>query len=104
MNFKAQVQLDNLTTFLNPNEFGEEHDIDGVMITVVMDQELINKRSQVMAEGTYISRLVLFVRLVDLGYMPVEGQMMRVDNSPYLVVQVGHDMGILSVTLEGNQT
>ncbi|WP_020621129.1 hypothetical protein [Paenibacillus daejeonensis] len=104
MNFKLQTQLDNLTTFLNPNEFGELHDIDGVPTMVVIDQDLINKRSQVMAEGTYINRLVLFVRMADLGYIPVEGQMMRVDDSPYLVVQVGHDMGILSVTLEGNQT
>lgn len=107
MGFKDQVASD-LNTVLNLDEFAEIHDIDGEPVKIVLDSDLIHSRphlyrSQDNAEGTYQNRVVFFVRAADLGYRPVEGQVLSLDSQPYLVVQVGEDMGLLTVTLEGNQ-
>lgn len=102
MSFKDRVS-DDLSVFLNLDEFAEHHDIDGESVPIVLDSDLINRRPHLYAEGTYQNRVVFFVRETDLGYRPVEGQVMSLDGQPYLIVQVGEDMGLLSVTLEGNQ-
>jgi len=106
-NFKDRVAAD-LSVFLNLDEFAEYHDIDGETVKIVLDSDLIHSRphlyrSQFDAEGTYQNRVVFFVREADLGYRPVEGQVLELDGLQYLVAQVGEDMGLLTVTLEGNQ-
>jgi len=101
-NFKDRVAAD-MSVFLNLDEFAEYHDIDGETVKIVLDSDLINRRPHLYAEGTYQNRVIFFARESDLGYRPVEGQVMSLDGQQYLVVQVGEDMGLLSVTLEGNQ-
>lgn len=102
--FKAQVAQDNASVFLNLAEFGEEKTIDGALVTVVVDHDIVNERLHVYADGTYLSRVVFFVRETDLGYRPAEGQIMRYENYPYSVAQVSEAMGFLEITLEGNRT
>jgi hypothetical protein len=102
MNFKDFVAKDNAVVFINPDEFGEPHMIDDNEYQVVIDYDLINERPHLYAEGTYQSKIIFFIRESDLGYRPVEGQDMRFDGKIYLVAHVAHDMGILSITLDGN--
>lgn len=104
MGFKEQVALDNLAVFINPEEFGELHDLDKVMVLCVLDEDALIDRANSYEEGVFRNRMILYVNLSELGYVPVVDQMIAVNGSPYLVTQVKNDMGMLTVTLEGNQT
>ncbi|MFU1797373.1 hypothetical protein ACM1RC_26140 [Paenibacillus azoreducens] len=109
MNFKEMVANDNLTVFINPEEFGEPKNIDGETLMVVVDYDLINERPHLYAEGTYLSKVTFFVHEADLGYVPAEGQEMRFGDVgkrgyPYLVTNVASNMGILEITIEANET
>lgn len=117
MNFKELVAQDNVTVFINFDEFGEMRSIDGEELCIVEDKDLINERPRVhsssgqdmFAEGVFRSIITFFVRLEDLGYMPEEGQDMRYGEVgkreyPYFVTNVSEAMGILEVTIEANRT
>lgn len=116
MNFKELVQQDNRTTFLNPDEFGEEKIIDGNVVIVVVDNDLTNERPRLVsagediyANGVFRSTITFFVRKEELGYVPEEGQPIRFgevgqSDYPYFVSNVSESMGILEITIEANRT
>ncbi|WP_020621015.1 hypothetical protein [Paenibacillus daejeonensis] len=104
MGFKEQVALDNLAVFVNPEEFGELHDLDGIMVLCVLDEDAFIDRANDYEEGVFRNRMVLYVNLSELGYVPEYDQMIVVNGSPYMVRLVKNEMGMLTVTLEGNQT
>ncbi|RXZ84588.1 hypothetical protein EBB07_00800 [Paenibacillaceae bacterium] len=115
--FKQQVEQDNLAVFINFDEFGEEKSIRGRKVLVVIDNDLINERQRLSTSGTtntnpegvYLSTVTFFVRQRDLGYVPVEGEQMLFGDLgergyPYIVDKVAVNMGVIEVTIEGNQS
>lgn len=106
-NFKDVVAAD-AAAFLNLDEFGELHNVDGHDITVVIDEDTAHERSRQpldlynAANGVFISNITLYVRLSDLGYHPVVGQHLRIDGKMYPIVSCGEDMGLLRIGLEVN--
>ncbi|BFH15919.1 hypothetical protein WJ0W_003279 [Paenibacillus melissococcoides] len=115
--FKDAVAHDIASVFLNFDEFGEYRSIGGQKILIVEDRDLISERpglssaigKNVTAEGVYLSVVTFFVRMDDLGYVPVEGQDMRYGEVgkreyPYFVTNVSEAMGILEVTIEANRS
>lgn len=105
MSFKDFIASD-FSTFINPGEFGEPHTINGETVTVVMDSDLIKgaKLPPRLSDGVYLNSIVFFVSEAELGYRPVEGELMRFDEMPCLVLDVADEMGMLAVTLEKNQS
>jgi len=99
----------DLSTFLNPIEFGDLHDVDGKEILAVIDEDLSQTRSRQPLElynatpGIYVQRIIMFVRKSDLGYRPVSDQLMKIDGAIYKVANCSDQMGVLEITLEANQ-
>lgn len=111
MNFKEQLEHDNSAIFINSEEFGEKHSIDGELLTVVIDNDLIHERPALStsgvdfyAEGVYLSTITFFVEKYKLGYIPVENQQMRFDDYPCIVKRVSESFGMLEITLDANRT
>ena len=100
--FKDIVAKDIRSVFIQDEEFAEDHDIDNVTLSVVVDYDVINDQPIVHSEGTYLQRFTFFVCESELGYVPVEQQLMTFDGRQCIVVRVSSDMGLLGVTLEGN--
>lgn len=101
--FKDQVQND-LVVFINPDEFGESHNIDGVEIDIVPDEDTVNERKYGHAEGTYLSKRGFFVRKEVLGYRPVERQGLTFDGDYFTVASVSENAGILRIEIEANES
>ena len=114
MTFKDQVAADNLTVFINPDEFGEmiEFSVPGFPpqeLMAVVDWDENAAPLYTYAEGTYSSRVTLFMRESDLGYRPEENQEVFFaisghERYPYIIARVYANMGILEVRIEGNRT
>lgn len=110
--FKDQVALDIKATFINEEEFGDKHIVNDVELIVVIDRHLVEKRellfnrerSSSPAYGVFSDKIVMYVSLADLGYKPSEGEQMHIDEEHYFVVEVAEDMGMLTITLEGNRS
>lgn len=107
MGFKDMVQEDIKNIFLNPEEFGEPHMIDGKEMTIIVDEnELIEreKKTKTMAEGLHVKQLLIYVSKEDFGPEPLVNRLLELDGDNYTVTDVSSEMGIYAISLEANES
>ncbi len=98
MNFKEQVAADISAVFLNPDEFGEAHVIDGKSVTCVIDQNTDGKLVG-DTEGLFVVTKRIMVRDGYLAKEPRQGKQIMVDNTPYTCLSISHEIGLLSIII-----
>jgi len=100
MGFKDQVNAD-LDVFLNLDEFGELHTVDGMQLSVVVDNDKLKER-QAKAQYGYEGDLLFYVAKAFYGDLPAVGQIVRFDGEIYRVSDAQEDMGMYFITLVAN--
>lgn len=103
--FKDILFQDIKRTFLNPDEFGEVHTIDGKRMVVSIDGMEALEREKKQSEhgridGVFKQEIVLYVARSDFGQLPAIGRAMTVDKGSYRVKDAVDESGIFSITLE----
>lgn len=103
--FKELVAADIHNSFLNSLEFAEQHTVNGKKMHVVIDDnELLERdKAKLMGttlDGTYKSRRLLYVAMVDFGPRPAIGVMLALDGGRYRVKACTDEDGILAIELE----
>ncbi|UED76093.1 hypothetical protein [Brevibacillus sp. DP1.3A] len=107
LNFKELVAQD-IAVFMNPDEFGDMHNIEGKNITVVIDADTLKEKSMNGASayathsGVMLSEFTMYVKCEDLDEKPWIGQRMTLDGELYLVTDVAETAGIYQITLGAN--
>ena len=104
MGFKEIVYNDISTVFLNPEEFGEEHVVDGRAMNIVMDNVEIIERSKKQSEagridGVFKRELLFYVSRSDFGPMPAQGRILTLDGRKYIVSDAVEEGGVYSITI-----
>lgn len=94
--FKDLVESD-LSVFINLDEFAEEHDIDGNVINVVLEDEAIIDKDDTQALSE--SAMVLYGKTEELGSRKMRGETLYIDDVGYTVNSWLDEMGITKVTL-----
>lgn len=108
MGFKDQIQND-AATFINIEEFGELHDVDGKSIQIVIDEDALVPRSRHpidvyhAATGVYVDEVTFYAKASDFEYRPVRGQHITLDDELYTVRSCNGEDGILQIVLEANR-
>jgi len=102
--FKEMAFRDIENVFLNPEEFGELHTVDGKQMTVSIDGMEVVERAKRQVEqgrinGVYEKQIVLYVAKSDFGPLPTIGRALKLDNSSYKVLDAIDEGGIFSITL-----
>lgn len=97
--FKAMIASDRLNTFLNLQEFGEEHRVEGKIITVVLDDDTLKERQGGQELGVAESSLLLFAAVEDLPPKRPAGEGLNIDGREYIINDWREDMGIATVAL-----
>lgn len=107
--FKEQIEKDNEEVFLNLEEFGDIHRLNGMECPCILQGDSVQ---QTLSIGNGINKtypsiygadITVNVRSVDLGdEVPVYGQLFEVDDDQYLVESVKEDMGMLTIGLVAN--
>ncbi|WP_242864992.1 hypothetical protein [Clostridium botulinum] len=101
MSFKDIVQNDINSVFINIDEFGEKHYIDGIIKTVLVDNETLKERNQKEYDGIIQADLLYFIKSKDLVNKIKVGELQRFDGAIYTVFDVKYDSGIYEVILQG---
>jgi hypothetical protein len=96
--FKEQIAKDN-AVFFNPAEFGEMHLIDGKSVRCIIDEN-IDKQDTTDDYGRYVVMKHVFVCEGELAKMPVIGRSIIIDGDPYMCKNVSHEMGVLDILVE----
>lgn len=107
MDFKQLLQSDILNVFMNMEEFGQLHLVDGKNIPAMIDDmEHIEREKRVNqnVDGIYKKQVLFFVRADDFGKMPKIGRLINLDGKDYRVVDAIDEDGLYSITLEANKS
>lgn len=99
--FKDQITKD-LDTFFNPDEFMEEHTIDGEPVHVVFGNDEL--RDRVDKSGLDLGEILIFVRVDELKVKPVTGRLLRFDGKIMEIASVFEDSGVYEITLTQNRS
>lgn len=107
--FRDLVEADNGTVFLNLEEFGEYHELQGERCICILQGDAVLKT---LSTGGGVTQtypmifgvdLTVNVKTADLPEIPVYGQLFSVDEEQYLVQNVKDDMGMLTIELVANE-
>lgn len=103
--FKDQVAEDNITVFLNGEEFADTHNLNGTECIAIL-QDISVAESLSTGAGTtpgiYGSRMQVNCKKSDLPEVPVTDQVFTIDGKVYLVESCADDMGMLTIQLVAN--
>ena len=93
----------DLDTFINEDEFADEHDVDGVTINAVFQglstKEVLTK-TDVYYDGTHGQTFVLHAKTEDMPQHVVQGNAISIDDEIYRVAQSTEDLGMTTLLLE----
>mgnify|MGYP003571270504 CR=1 FL=1 len=95
--FQEMAAADRAGAFLDLDVFGEEREVEGRTITVVMDYVDLTERDGARALSR--SSIRLFGRTEDLPKRKMAGDALRVDGVGYSVESWREDMGISEIVL-----
>ena len=101
MSFKDDILNDINNVFLNLEDFGEEHIIDGKPIICMFDDDALKIRSGSNELSVSESTLLLFAKVSDLP-RKVVGDDLLIDGRIYVVDDWKVNLGIAEVALHQN--
>jgi len=107
MTFKEILRQDAKTVFLNPEEFGEEHIVNGKKMFIVIDDNELTEREKRMKshmDGIYKKQTLIYVNALDFGPLPGVGKPVRIDNATFIISDSINEGGIYSLHLEANKS
>ena len=104
MSLQDQIFADIDAVFLNTDEFATEHEINGIMLKCVVNDDLLLERSDAAAQGVYLGEKLIFLNASLLPGKPAIGSRMTVDGKPYFVRNLVENMGMYEIRLGANKT
>lgn len=104
MTFKEQLQQDLDAVFLNTDEFGELHRVEGKQLPVVVDNDQLVKLKQGQILGLVEADMLLMGKESDFPPDMDPGRLLNVDGKELIVTSSGTDMGLIEVALRQNRT
>ena len=107
MGFKEQVADDLVNVFMNPNEFAEEHDLNGTVCLCVIErprteEKYLRGAAYVPYEGIHGVGVTVHVEARLLYEIPVEGMQFEIDGNIMIVDSCTNEAGLLSIVLKGH--
>ena len=100
--FKDMVARDLRSTFLNLEEYGEPHRVEGKEITIVVDEDALKELSGGQKLGIAESSLLFCAAVEDLPPRRPAGEGLNVDGREYTVLDWSEDVGLATVALGQN--
>lgn len=105
--FKDCIAADVGAVFMNPQEFGEPHTVNGKTMTVIVDENELQERDKFKLLGAgpggtnYKAARMIFVAKAEFGARPALGVPLNLDGREYRVAAgTTEEAGILAIALE----
>lgn len=98
---KDYIQSD-INTFFNNDEFGEIHNIDGRLLSVLVDNDHLINRSKVEYEGVMAGDILYFINTSQFEKAPKIGDVQRFDNIICEVFDIRINSGTYEIILKKN--
>lgn len=100
--FKAMVDDDRLSVFLDTDFFGELYRIEGKEIPIVLDNDELKERQAGQDLAVAESATLFYARVEDLPPRRAAGENLNVNGRECLIDDWQQDQGMATVTLRQN--
>ncbi|MBD5395604.1 MAG: hypothetical protein HDR71_15390 [Lachnospiraceae bacterium] len=113
MTFKDVIAQDIKRTFLNFDEFGTIHKLNGRDTLVIVDDNEMTEREKKFKNagalngfngGLFKKQLLFYVHAKDFGPLPSPGRTFHFDKQEYLITDAVDEDGIYSISLEATRS
>lgn len=107
LSFKDIIHNDIKQTFLNLEEFGETHKVNGTPMTIIFDDiEHVEREKQMKStmDGLFVRQYFMYVAADAFGPLPAQGKLVTVDGKRYAIVDATDESGVYGITLEANRS
>lgn len=106
MNFKDQIKQDLSDIFLNLDEFADLHRIEGKVVPVVIDSDIMAKLSKIgdnRIHGMDEADMVIMGKASDLPENLDPGRLLNLDGREVIVVTTTSEMGLVQIAVRQNR-
>ena len=111
LTFKKQIERDNHSVFMNFNEFGEIHKVNGNKKLVIVDENELTEREKrvrnrdgIKGEGLHKKQLLFYIEAEKFGPLPSPGNLLNFDGKVYNITDANDEDGIYSISLEAKRS
>lgn len=98
MGFKDMVAADR-SSFLDPDVFGEEYNIEGKTVAIVLDNDELKERQGGQDLAVAESATLFYARVEDLPPRRAPGSTLTVNKRPCTIDAWQEDMGMATIVL-----
>lgn len=106
--FKQLLMRDVHQVFLNPEEYGERHRVNGKVMTIVLDDmENVNREKKMNSsmDGIHARQVFFYVAADEFGGpLPAQDTYLTLDGGTYRVVDATDECGMYAITVEANRS
>lgn len=106
--FKDAVSADIKAVFINDLEFADTYNINGDQVRAVVDRDILQERPRISssadAQAVFEEEIRIYIEASDMKRKPVEGEILRLDGTIFLVSEVHDNMGVLEITIKANES
>lgn len=104
-NFKRLAFQDIKNVFLNDDEFGEYHTLNGKRMLCTVDANEVEARGKKQFEhsridGIFEDNMILYVARKDFGQQPARGRQLDFDGEKFIVTDSRDEGGMYSITIQ----
>lgn len=99
MGFKDMVEIDRARVFLNLDEYGETHLIEGKDVVCVIDDDSLRERQAGAELAVAESSKLLYAAVEDLPRRRRAGAALNIDHQEYIIDDWSEDMGMATIVL-----
>lgn len=101
--FKDYLDAD-LDVFFNADEFAEKHEIDGIKIPIIIDNDLLREQQSKLTDpsGFIVADLLFHAKKSCFARRPEPGNLLMFDGKPRRIADVQEDGGVYTITLAVN--
>ncbi|WP_254664111.1 hypothetical protein [Paenibacillus sp. HGF5] len=97
------MERDAQNVFLNPEEFGTRHIVNGREMIIVIDEDQLQHRKSSASnptDGVYHASLLFYALKTDFEKRPVTDSSIRIDDRNFRVADVQEDEVMYTITLK----
>lgn len=105
--FEEILARDVDAAFINPDEFGSIHILDGKEMHILIDDNEIIEREKKMKsnmDGIFAKQKLIYVKPEEFGPEPARGRQIVMDGKPYRVLDATNESGLYSILMESNRS
>lgn len=104
MSFQEMLDNDIKNVFLNLDEFGEKHIVEGDEIICIFDDEALRERQSGNELGVSESSILLFANTKDLPPPKGAGEHLMIDGGEYIINDWAVNKGMAQIALTQTRT